>query len=263
MTDRNVQVEQLKNKLAAFGLAPAMADIYIHLLRHGPLTALQLSRALPYSRTQTYRHLEDLQALQIVSCTQFAHGSVYEALPPEQLEQIVVSKQAEARSLHEKLTEVKSLFGHFQTGGGPRAKVLHYSGVEGIKQVNWNLTKAQNEYRVFEVAHLSQYLDKNFAARCRARTIEQGVRTFDLTNTPESSIKDLEPFDPSLSQLRYIEPSVLAIKFEMFIYNDIVTQVDYSGDEIFCIEVYHPALKAMQMQLFDAMWRQAVPVKLV
>ncbi len=145
---------------------------------------------------------------------------------------------------------------------GPKATVQHYYGPAGLKQVNWNVTKADGEYRVFETAHLSAHLDKTFAHRLRERCIEHGLTSYDLTNDTSVFAKDIEPYTPDKTFLRHIDKDILTIQFEVLLYNDVVALLDYSDGQQMAIEIHHPSLHAMMRQLFDAMWNIATPLEI-
>lgn len=254
-----MQADLLK-RLKSYGVDQEAGTIFLLLLQKGPQTALQLARDSEISRTQVYRILETLEKQQLVSVDKMPHKSLFQAMPYQNLEGLIESKEARLRTLRNSLTDT---FGMLQAVSGKKefeSKVLHYSGLEGLKQVNWNLTRAEKEYRVYEVAHLSQFLDKKFAERCREKTLKKRTKTYDLTNILKHKRTDLEPMDTSLAELRYIDPAILDIKFEMYIYNDVVTMLDYSKNDIFCIEIYHETLSKMQKQIFDVLWSQAQPI---
>jgi sugar-specific transcriptional regulator TrmB len=253
--------QELANQLNIYGLSNEQSTVYIALLCNGPKTALELARLTKISRTQIYRILDELKDSQLVDYDSSLSTSIFEAMPPSNLEAKVVAKETEAllmkSSLNETYAMLKSL-----AGNNPhiKSKTLHYQGIEGLKQVNWNMTKAVGEYRVFEVSHLSSFLDKKFAERCRQRTMDQKIKSYDLTNNPNIYKKDLEPVSLDLASYRYINPKILDIKFEMYVYNDVVTLVDYSSDEIFALEIYHQTLADMQKQIHRALWSLAQPI---
>lgn len=130
----------------------------------------------------------------------------------------------------------------------------------GIKQANWNLIKAKDEYRVFEVAHLPEHLDESFARRCSARLTERKLVSYDITNKTEVHIRDLEPCDPKLVHYRHIDPKVLAIEFEIYIYNDVVTLLDYNPENMQAIEIQNPMLNTMMRQMHQAIWDICQPL---
>jgi len=246
--------------LQVLGIEPEATVVYLELTKLGPSSALQLAKATDISRTQIYRHLEELQAKGLVSAEQLSYGTLFRVLPLENLDALIAQREAETEAIKRNLGSMTELMQQLAGASGPKATVQHYYGLAGLKQVNWNLTKADTEFRVFEVAHLSQHLDKAFARRCRERYMERSLTSYDLTNATSIKAAQIEPFDPKRAMYRSIEPEILTINFETYIYNDVVTMIDYSKNQQLAMEVHHPVLKAMMQQLFDAMWAQASPV---
>lgn len=249
--------------LQRFGLDTESTRIYLLLTQKGPQTVLNLSRETGIKRTQVYRLIEELQAKQLVSADHLTYGSLYQAMPLEQLESAIIDKSIEVQRMRSSLRDLGVLMADFAGKPTDNAKVLHYSGIEGLKQVSWNLTKANHHYKVFEVSHLSDYLDKKFAVRCRERFIERGLTSYDLTNSTSVATNGIAPFNPSRTNYASISKDILDIQFEVYIYNDVVTLLDYSGEQIFCMEIYHKLLNRLAEQLFDVAWSQAKPIKIL
>lgn len=249
--------------LGRLNLDPAAADLYLALSKHGVSSALQLARATHISRTQVYRHLEDLQAINLVSSEDLGHTTLYRALPITNIEGALADREAEIAGLRNDLGAITKFVQHLSGATGPTATVHHYYGMAGLKQVNWNLTKAEKEYRVFEVAHLSQHLEKSFARKCRERYIARHLTSYDLTNATKIFGADIEPYDPAKTFYRHIDPAVLDIQFEVYVYNDVVTLLDHNKDQLHALEIHHPVLNQMMTQLFNSMWQQAVPLKVI
>jgi len=252
----------LETYLAKLGIEAAATHIYIALSKLGPSSALQLAKAAKSSRTQTYRHLEALQARALVSSEQLSYGTLFRALPLENIEASLAQQEAETAALKQNLQGMSTILQQLAGAHGPKATTHHYYGLAGLKQVNWNLTKATKEYRVFEAAHLSAHFDAAFAKRCRERYIEQGLTSYDLTNATSVKAKDIAPFAKDRTFIRHLDPTVLAINFEVYIYNDVVTLLDYSQDQAHALEIHHPTLHQMMFQLFEAMWQMATPLKI-
>ena len=253
-------VLQLQAYLKKAGIEPAATKVFLELNREGPSSALQLAKSTGVSRTQVYRYLESLQKSGLVSAEQLSYGTLFRALPLENLEGLIVDREAETTELRTQLDGMTTLLQHLSGSNGPKANVQHYYGIAGIKQANWNLTKAKNEFRVFETAHISTHLDKTFARRLRERFIEKRLRSYDLTNADRVAAADIEPYNPTLTELRHIAPEILHVNFEVYIYNDIVTLLDYSKDNTMAIEIHHSTLHTMMRQLFDAMWQLGTPL---
>ncbi len=73
---------------------------------------------------------------------------------------------------------------------------------------------------------------------------------------------DIEPFAPARTHYRHIDPQVLTINFELYLYNDTVTLLDYHKDTMQAIEIHHPTLHTMMTQLFEAMWNLGEPLEI-
>ncbi len=250
----------ITNYLGKLGIEPDSVRVYLELVKQGYSSALQLSKATGISRTQIYRHLEVLQSHGLTSAEQLSYGTLYRPMPIENIEGLLANREAETAAIRRNLSGMAAALQAIAGGSGPKATVQHYYGPAGIKQANWNITKADKEFKVFEVAHISSHLDLAFARRHRERCIEKELTSYDLTNDTVVRAKDMEPFEPSRTFLRHIDPTVLTINYEIVLYNQVVTLLDYN--EQMAVEINHPALSAMITQLFDAMWAQATPLEI-
>jgi sugar-specific transcriptional regulator TrmB len=256
------QLQIIQKYLTKLGIGIDCSKTYIELTKLGPSSALQLAKQTGFSRTQVYRFLDELQKVNLVSSEQLSYGTLFRALPFKNIEGLIANREAETAAIRRNLDAMATTLQSVAGSGGPKASVHHYYGLAGLKQVNWNLTKAEDEYRVFEVSHLSHYLDKAFARRCREQFVAKNTKSYDLTNATEVFHKDLDPMKPENSFYRHVDPKVLAINFEAYIYNDAVTLLDYSSDQIMALEIHHKALNTLMKQLFDATWATAQPLEI-
>lgn len=255
-------MNEVREYLEKIGLDAQTAKTYIALTELGPASVLQLAKKTNISRTQMYRCLEQLTQVNLVSAEQLNYGTLFRHLPLDNIDTLLSDRQAQTAALLAQLEPMLALMQQFQGNSAPQATTSHYYGLAGLKQVNWNLTKAKNEFRVFEVVHINQHLDPAFSRRCRERYIERGLTTYDLTNATEINARDIEPFAPSRTFYRHIDRSVLAINFEVYIYNNTVTLLDYNKQNMHALEIHHPLLHAMIHQLFEAMWRQGTTLNI-
>lgn len=250
----------LPDYLAKLDIEPEATNIYVELIKQGPSSALQLSKATRVSRTQVYRHLEALQQHGLVSSEELSYGTLYRGLPLDNIEGLLANREAETRALRHSLDAMAQAVQAIAGSAGPKATVQHLYGIAGLKQANWNMTKADGEFRVFEAAHLSQHLDKAFSRRCRERYMERQLTSYDLTNATKVSSAEVEPFVPERAHFRHIDPEILTINFEVYMYNDVVTLLDYSAEQQLALEIHHPTMHAMMRQLYDTMWAIALPL---
>lgn len=258
------QIKTVQKYLQKLGINPDATLLYVDLIKNGHSSALALCKRTKITRTQVYRHLEELQKVGLVSAQQLSYGTLFEALPIENLEAVIAQREAETSAIKRQLPNMTSLFETLagSASNGPKATVRHYYGAAGIKQVTWNILKAKDKFCVFEVSHLSSFTDQAFTRHHREEVIKRGLKSYDLTNSTTALNKELEPVDNKLSQLRHIPKEILDIQFEVILYNDVVALMDYKNESPLALEIHHPALKSMMQQLFDTIWTQATPLEI-
>lgn len=253
----------LHHKVVSFlkhlGLEAEQAQVYLFLLQNGPQTVLKVSRGLKTGRTKLYPLLEDLADKQLITIHERHYGTSYEATQPETLEFLVSEHERKAESLRKSLPAALNILDSLRDQSPTHTKLIEYRGVDGLKQMNFNLSKAKEEFRVFELAGLDKHLGKHFADKMRERFVEHGLTTFDLTNNPGRAS---EPgIESPLAQTRYIDPEVFRVEFETYIYDNVVGLLSYENDDIFGVEIYSDKLARQQKTIFDLLWSQAKPLE--
>lgn len=257
----------IKKKVGTFlkqvGLNDEQSTIYLYLQENGPSSVLSISRGLGTGRTRLYPALESMVQLQVIAARPRHFGTLYEGLPPENLEFLVSEYERKASAVRHNLTFAVHALNNIRVESPNNSRVIEFHGIEGLKQVNYNLLKAKNGYYVFEKANMDQHklLPKHFVEKFRQTQVDRHITSHDLTNNPnwkeDTNIKELSEF----SKVHYIEPDIFEIRFEMFIYNNVVTLVNHDPNDIVCIEVHNQALADQQKQLFDLLWRMGSPLK--
>jgi sugar-specific transcriptional regulator TrmB len=256
-TAENQKILLIKN-LIEFGLTEIEASVYIELTRIGTSTSYKLHQVVGIGRSVLDKVLEDLISKNMVSLQQTNQSKVYTAHPYKNLSNLVEVKEAEVGVMKNSLNKIYERFAGLDASIlEGNSQVLHYYGIEGLKQVVWNTLRAREEMRIFEVSRLSAFMQKQFAEKYREECAFRGIHHFDMTN--ESFIPGWTDVKAYLknNECRFIDPSVLEIKFEIYIYNDVVTLIDYKDNELLCLEIYNPFLATLQKQLFDYIWKDA------
>ncbi|MEM6997710.1 MAG: helix-turn-helix domain-containing protein [Patescibacteria group bacterium] len=254
---------KLRDYLKDLGLSIDEIAVYLYLVEHGESAVLAISKGIDSGRTKLYPVLESLTEKQLVTANERHYGSSYSALPLESVEFLAQEKLRKAESL---LTTLPSIQQTLQSIASPEVggtKIFQYKGVEGLKQANYNLTKAKGEYRVFEMAPLEGHrnITKHFARKMQQRTHDAGLTTYDLTNNPKRrEIADETDKLRDKTKIAYIDPKVFEIEFETYIYDDVVGVLNYEHDDLVCLEIHNPALASQQKQLFDLVWAMATEI---
>lgn len=251
----------LKQKVVSYlkqlSLSDEQALAYVFLLQHGPQTVLALSRGLKTGRTKLYPLLEGLAERQLITIHERHYGTSYEAQSPEVLEFLIAEKERKAEALRSNLPAMNDLLTKLRAASPTTSKIIEYRGIDGLKQMNWNLTKAEKEFRVLELAHLSDHLGKHFAEKVRQWQVDKKITSYDLTNDPDWHIDSNVINYKRFSHARYVDSQIFSIEFETFIYNNCTTLLNYDNNDIFGVEIYNTKLARQQKQLFDLLWSQA------
>ena len=262
-------MQYTKSLLHSLDITDEQIQVLLQLYIKSPQSVLQLAKTLKWGRNKVYRVINELVKLQLISKIQGRFGSKFATTGTSALERIVKQKQQKLKKAKTNLKKLLNTIPYMHNANLVNSRVVHYQGIEGLKQVNWNLVHTKGIYRVYEVSRLSEYLDKNFAENLRLEWLRRKIYSKDLTN--DKKIEDwtnVTEFATKYSDYRYIDPKILEIKTEIYIYNNVVTilQYDtmkYDPNSIFCVEIYNQALADFQKQIFDILWNQAKPMKLL
>ena len=250
----------LRQTLLDLNLNKDTSDVYIYLCQNGHSSALNISSKTGISRTQVYRHLDALTKLNLVSEEKPYWGTYFYALPISNLNTEIEAQRHRLDEASLKLKAAENIFDELFKDMDS-TQTINYRGISGLKQALWNVTKAEGEYKVFEVDHISNLLDVKFSRSMRQQEIDQKTKSKDLSNHKIHRKSELEPFDPDLSAVKFIQPEILKIKFEIIIYNQQITMIDYFQAEPIALEIKNPALSLMMSQMHDAFWAMAEEVE--
>lgn len=258
-------IDSVKPFLLELGLHEDQVDTYLYLLHLGSSSVLALAKAQGSGRTRLYPILESLVDLQLVKVDQKHYGTTYEALRPRALEFLVTKKETETKKLRDELSNVTAQLSNLSGSTLSKSKVVEYRGVDGLKQINFNLTKAHKEFFVYEGAHLDTYetMPKSFVDRMRKLYFDNKLTCHDLTNNKDwQEVKT--PFNPNgeYQKACYIDEKIFKIRTETYIYNNVVAYLGYEKDEPFGVEIYNQDLAEQQKQLFKILWKSGTEIEL-
>lgn len=243
--------------LETLGLTQEQSQLYLLILQNPEISVSKMAKTLKIGRTKTYRIIDELKDINLLNEVKKQSGSAYSAQSYENLQSLIAVRQTEIEKMK---TSFKSLSSLLELSEEEKAKsgITSFSGVEGLKQVIWNTTKAKGILKVFESARLNILMDFGFAEDVRVQYAKNNIRTKDLTN--EEKIEgwtNIKPYLDHLTENKYISPKELDMAFEIYLYNDTVTLIDYKEDDLFCVEIKNVALKMIMEDLFDFIWKRA------
>lgn len=249
-----------KTELQAMGLSIDESDLYLLLIKSGPLSVLSASSQLDIPRTTIYRIYQELTEKGLVLPSDGRRGLKLQALPPSVFEELLHQRQADIDAHRQSLPALLGALTNMAGGNLLGSRVVYYQGVEGLKQVNLNSLEAQDEVLVYGVVQMSAFMSDESAEEIRAEIARRQIKTRQLTHLRTFSAWTKTDF-PKFLEFRYVDPAELRMQFEMLIYNDVLCAYSYSDGEAFCVEIHSPDLVGMQKQLFNFVWARAQPMR--
>lgn len=257
------ETDKLLKQLLQFDLSDDEGKLYMYVLEQGRVTALKASKDLKIARTKIYRLIEKLVEKRLIIEEVRNYGTKFRAESPERFLDILNDKEKELLLLKSTTPTLVNQLEALQSLMGQESKILHYRGAEGLKQVTWNSTKTKGDFRIYEIDLMHAMVDYEFSEKTR-REFAKNPRTTIYQLTNQTKFEDFTTVKKHVKQwqLRHIPKSVLDIKFEIQIYNDVYCMLDYTDEDVFIVEIYNQNLADMQKQIFDAVWSIAKPMKI-
>ena len=251
--------------LTQFGVTESEAKVYLAILGGRGDTALSISRELKLARTKVYRLLDNLILHKLIVTRVGERGMRFVATPPSQLELLLSDKEHDLLRLRQTLPILQSQLSQLSiTESGSKPKVLYYHGLEGLKQVTYNSLRAKGELLTYELETMNAFLSRGWAEDFRRKFVANKIHTRSLVNsTYMAGWTDVTEMVKNYWEMRHLDPHGNPFQFEILIYNNVYCMYRYTGDEIFCVEIYSQELADMQRQLFEYLWGVAKKFKVL
>lgn len=258
----NMNQTTLLQYLEALDLSPTEAKIYLILNSKGPLTTLELARHTNIPRTSIYRFVQDLRQKGLAEKIIDQHRTKTQASHPDKLEFLIKQKQSQLEFLSGKFPSVIAALQQSQNNQDPTTKVAFYRGVNGIKQMAWNVLKAKTEVVGYTYRNLEEITGKKFMDSFREEFVSRDIKMRDLysqayLDSLATNQQDNESYNPEHFQGNYIPPEKLNIEIQADIYNDVFAIYNWHEGEVFGVEIYNQKVADFQRQIFEAFWNMA------
>lgn len=247
--------------LTSFGLSSGEQEVYLTLLTQPQATPLLLSRATGLNRTTLYRVLEVLSQKGLVEEIMDYKSKSYRAAPPKQLELIITKKEAEAENLREQLPKITALLNQASPPPASPTRVLYFKGVQGLRQLLYNTLQAKDEVVGYGYGSWNDGVGRRFAEKIRKEYVERHINARELLNAIDQtgSFTSVSGYVNGVYRNRTINPNILRITHDTYIYNHIFSFYHVVNNELFGVEIHNEAIAQTQKQIFEILWKQATP----
>ncbi len=253
--------ESLRDKLAPFGLTAEEAELYIFLLRSGSMRALEVSRELEIPRTNVYRAGDRLVEKALIRYTDGSRGRELAPLGPRSLEDFLARQQ---RELDARKRELPSVLGELVNVAANElgSRVIHYDGIEGVRQITRNSVEASGSLKIFELSSLNALFDRDEAEALRRQFVERNIFIQQITNLKRiDAWTDVIELIDRLWECRRLDPNALHFEYELLIYDDVYAAYNFNEKDVFGIEIRSAALARTQARLFDFVWANSARMR--
>lgn len=246
------------------GLASEMADIYLALHAYGPQSISELSRHAGVERTRIYRLMDDLTSSSLIEVETHYKKSVFRAAPISNLQILITKKEQELKDLQSDLNQLEQKLAGW-SNHSPATRVQFYKGIEGVKQMYWNETKASTEN--LSILHENMQIRTNvsfferWAHACNERGLTfRGIINDNFIRTQQEWYGEHSNERLASWVSRYLPDSVFLISHSVIVYDDVTAYYNWKDGEIFGVEMYNQEIADSQRQFFEMLWSQGLLV---
>jgi sugar-specific transcriptional regulator TrmB len=242
----------IRSYFAKLGLEAEIADIYLALHSHGPQNISALARNSKVERTRIYRLIDQLMESNLIEVEMDSKRGIIKAAPIANLRILINRREEELKNLHDELNLVEQTLAR-NSLSDPLTRVQLYRGPEGVRQMLSNQLESKSELLSYGYRSLEELLGKKFtdAWRTDIKKLQTGRRQ--LVNRSSALPGEIS------GDCRIVAEDLFRISFGCDIYDDVVAQCHWRGEEIFGLEIHNQAAADSQRQMFELLWRQAVP----
>jgi sugar-specific transcriptional regulator TrmB len=256
-------IKQLRAYIAKLDLDPKIADVYAALLAHGSQTISELARSSGVGRIPIYRLTEDLKKSGLVKVSIENKRSILSAASINKLQVLIANKEQELQDIQREYPKLAARFAlRAQAMQSSTTRVQFFEGIEGIKQVVWNQTKAKGETLTILSDNMQHHVNSAFFERWVRACNESGMRFRGIVGDAFLGRQKGWYADHSNERLahwdaRYISPQKFPVPHTLAIFDDTILQYSWNTERLFAIEMHNQNIADMQRQLFELLWAQA------
>jgi hypothetical protein len=178
------------------------------------------------------------------------------AARPEGLSQYLVREEARLENLK---TTIPNLLGEMSRTRAKESEVRYYHGVEGLKQMLWNVVASGKEFVGLGYADWNESVGRVYAEKLRQKIIDNKIKSREIQNDPSDDFDytNLGEAYKKFYSHRVIAKSILEIKHDTYIYGDVFAYYYHYRGEYFGVEIHNSEIARTERQMFEILWKMA------
>jgi sugar-specific transcriptional regulator TrmB len=244
---------KIEKSLAAFGLSDLETRIYATLVKHPSITVLQLSRLMDVKRTNLYRLLDNLKA----------HGFITEQVDDKTTYFSAADVHAfknQVKTLETSLSNIESWIKDLTESHPDSTEVKFYRGIAGLQYMEWQKCEVpHSEVLILDSSQWHHRLTSEFAEEIRSEMVTKDIHVREICNpsSVEESWTTNKTFEKNHYQYRTIDPKILTVKQDIYIFKNHIQLQSYAEDDLVGIDLHSPLYAAMFTQIFEILWNMS------
>ena len=139
------------------------------------------------------------------------------------------------------------------------SEVKYFQGREGLKQMLWNVVASRKSYAGIGYENWNSSVGKTYADKLRSKNMETGVESREITNDQDDDF-EFTSLGEKYKQVythRRIDPNILEIKHDTYIYGDVFAYYYHYQGEYFGVEIHNAEIARTEQQMFEILWKMA------
>lgn len=255
LTDTNA----VRNYFKKLGFEPVIADIYLALHANGPQTISALARNSRVERTKIYRLIDVLMSNNLIEVETHYKRGIVKAAPITNLHILINQKEQELKSLQDELGLIEQVLAR-NSLSNPATRVQMYNGVEGLRQMQWNQTRAKTDVLSIMNDPIQNVLGKAFTLRWADAMNNNNIKLRIIESPSFSAINkkwyETEKIPEIMNDVRsmIMKPEVFEITYNTDIWDDVTAYYNWVDGDIYGIEIYNQQIADTQRQMFEMLW---------
>lgn len=248
---------------AEVGINRDAVGLYLTLVDQGPQSISALARLAGIERTKAYRLLDTLTDAQIVEVELHNNRRVIKAAPVTNLHILLSRREQVIKNMQQQLDDIDHRL-EYHGIGHSSTYIQFYKGNEGLKQLNWNQTKATTESLSILPDNMQSKTGVAFFNRWANRANERGIHFRSIIDDKFTAVHRQWLGQKSQHLLhwhaRYMPSDVFRITHHMVIYNNVTVYYQWNQGEVFGLEIYNQQIADTQRHFFETLWQKAIPI---
>jgi len=245
------------------GFSAEAARVYQALVLRGAMSLSELSRESGVERTRLYRQVPEWVTQGLLQELLAYKSRRYAAVEPTTLADKLREQKKQIAELELQIPEIEQMAS--KAMGQQKTKVKYYRGVEGIKQILWNESKARSEVVGYTYRNLVEGVGKDFFEEYARELEKNKVKMRDLRADAFMESTKSEGFVKRHiedSGWRYLPDSTMNLTHNLDVYDDVVAMYYWDDNDIWGVEIQNARMAEMQRSIFETLWGTAKKVEL-